>query len=108
MTEVIDTQLIRDQICFDKYSLQLHDLTVEEIDMVLTFPVDTECLVQRKVVCRSSAYSQMKEQALIAGFMRGAKDEIQVLVVYLERPDEDSFEYGLVDFSQLKPLPRKD
>lgn len=96
-------QRVRDSINFEKFAVQVTELTKEEINLLLTLPqVDSGCLVRTNPNKSGSAFSQMKEHAIIAGFMRGSTGTIRALVVYTERPDDDSYEYGFVDLSQIK------
>ena len=95
-------QRVRDAINFEQYAVPVSELSTQEIDLLLTLPqVDSGCMVRVNPNKSASAFAQMKEHALIGGFMRGSQGNLRVLVIYTERPDGNNFEYGFVDPSQI-------
>ena len=94
----------RTKIEFDKFKLQPEDLSVEEIDLLLSIPeVDSGCRVRRAKNKSGSAFDQMWELGIVCGFMRGADKSIRVLVVYTERPEADgSYDFGFVAIDQIR------
>jgi hypothetical protein len=101
---------VRESINFHKFELDTSTLSLEEIDLLLSLPqVDSGCVIKTNPNNKSgSAFAQMREYGIIAGFMRGHDASIRVLVVYTERPNADgTFQYGFVACSQIKHAPKK-
>ena len=97
-------EAVRERIEFDKFKLDPSSLTVEEIDMLLHLPeMDAGCLVRTNPPNKSgSAFSQMYEHCILAGFMRSGFS-IKALVVHTERQDADgSYDYSMVPLNHIK------
>ncbi len=105
MAHYIDgiAEAVRTKIKFEKFSIQPDDLSLEEIDLLLSLPeVDTGCRVRRAKNKSGSAFDQMWEMGIVCGFMRGSDKSLRVLVVYTERPEADgSYDFGFVATSQV-------
>jgi hypothetical protein len=104
-----NAEQVRNAINFHKFELDTSTLSIEENDLLLSLPqVDSVCVIKTNPNKSGSAFAQMKEYGIIAGFMRGHDKSIRVLVVYTERPNDDgTFEYGFVSPSQIKHVPKK-
>lgn len=92
------------RIGFDRFSIYNNPLTEEQKDTLRVLPaVGNKCRVRLHPDAKSSAYGGMWEFAAIAGYMQAA-DEIQALVVFLEREnvDTDNFDWAFVSLKQLK------
>jgi hypothetical protein len=100
---------IRQRINFDAFKLDTETLSIYEIDLLLSIPeVDTGCRIKKVNNKSGSAFSQMSELGIVAGFMRSSDESIKVLVVYTERPNDDgSYDFGFVGLGQVKHLSKK-
>jgi hypothetical protein len=97
---------VRDQINFHSHQLQVSDMTLAEIEQLLSIPqVDSGCIVKTHPNKSGSAFAQMTEYGIVAGFMRGHDTSIRVLVVLTERPNDDgSYDYAFFPIKQIKHL----
>lgn len=98
-------EAVREQIQFDKFKLDMTSLSADEEAELDSVPnLDTGVLVKTNPNKSGSAFSMMKEHAILAGFMR-TDFGIKALVVFTERPNDDgSFDFGFVKLSQLKKV----
>lgn len=100
---------VRQRINFERFQLDITTLSLAEVDLLLSVPeVDTGCRIKKMPNRSGSAFSQMTELGIVAGFMRSSDESIKVLVVYTERPNDDgSYDFGFVNLSQVKCLSKK-
>jgi rhodanese-related sulfurtransferase len=67
-----NAEQVRNAINFHKFELDTSTLSIEENDLLLSLPqVDSVCVIKTNPNKSGSAFAQMKEYGIIAGFMRG-------------------------------------
>lgn len=95
---------VRDRINFRAFALDRSDMTKEERAQLKLLPrIDSPCLVKTNPNRSGSAFAQMKEHAILAGYMRSRDQSIRALVIYTERQDDlGDYDFGLVALSQIR------
>lgn len=98
----------RDRIHFSQFAVTADSLSSEEVEAIARLPeLDTGCKVRVNPNKSGSAFSQMWEMGILAGFVRSGSGAINALVVFTERPNDDgSYDFGFVPLSRFK-LPRQ-
>lgn len=97
-------EAVNTRIGFSRFALDMRDLSVEQAAALRSMPkLGGKCRVKLQPQAKSSAYGQMWEFAAVAGYMQKA-DEIQALVVFLEREDVDTDvpDWAFVSLKQIK------
>jgi hypothetical protein len=107
----MNAQQIRDaieathsHIGFSRFALDMKNLSADQSQALLSMPeIGGKCRVRLQPMAKSSAYGQMWEFAAVAGYMQTA-DEIQALVVFLEREngDTNAYDWAFVSLKQIK------
>ena len=95
---------IHTRIGFFRFALDMRSLSPEQAATLHSMPeLGGKCRVKLQPQAKSSAYGQMWEFAAVAGYMQKA-DEIQALVVFLEREDADTDvpDWAFVSLKQIK------
>jgi hypothetical protein len=92
------------RVGFERAALDMRSLSFCQKQALRTVPAPgSRCRVKLQPNAKSSAYGQMWEYAVVAGFMQG-QDDIKALVIFTEREDADTNEYdwSFVAISQLR------
>ena len=97
----------RERIHFSQFAVTADSLSKDEVELLARLPeLDTGCKVRTNPNKSGSAFSQMWEMGILAGFVRTDDGSLKALVVYTERPNDDgSYDFGFVALSKFK-LPR--
>lgn len=93
---------IRERVNYSKFGLELAKMNLDQRAQVAKMPgVGDMCNVKLHPNARSSAYGQMWEHAILAGYVEDAN--IKALVIFTERESVDAdLDFALVDLAQVK------
>ncbi len=97
----------RERIRFNQFAVTAESLSPDEVAALARLPeLDTGCKVRTNPNRSGSAFAQMWEMGILAGFVRTDDGTLKALVVFTERPNDDgSYDFGFVALSKFK-LPR--
>ena len=96
-------RIVRNRIGFDRFELDLSSLSRDQRDVMRKYPkVGAPARVKLHPQAKSSAYGQMWEYVLVAGYMQGDQG-VKALVIFTEREDDQGeLDFAFVDVNQIK------
>lgn len=100
-------EAVRERIKFKQFALDESQCSEQELSVLASMPkMDTGCEVRVNPNRSGSAFAQMTELAILAGYIR-TDFGIKALIVWTERPnDNGTYDFGFVPLSSFK-LPKR-